>query len=606
VLPGDRFDGIPEADGMDDHDLEKHYAFKEAKAARAIMDSLVRVIKMHSMFPKSNPTRQQSLAWFQTNLARFLDTYGPLTLEIGKNHFLYNGDIIFKDGEASGEFAFLLYCDGLRWLEFQEGIEPWEVEGLIEIFHRYTRLSVDAEEDLVSALWDSNLPHIQFEAVNSILDVTAIDDPSLGGAAREEIARAGQRPEFNPFKSGTIQGGPPFDAPGSPQPFSSLLSEASAAHDLQSPLFPAVGYGVEDLSAEERAALRETVEREEELDPTEELLKTLVDILEHQEEKSLFTAVLEYIQEEVRKAFSISRFEVVIRIFKTLHNLRSQCGADRLWVSEQVDGLFHSLSSRDSLEVLMKGSADADRSQLRQIGECLEFLPPESIQALVPILMAVWSPQAREMLTEAIITLARRDVTPIERMLKQAGDNEIMVLIDLLAGVGGPRAVTILLGMIDHPSDAVPGQVIGALGRMKAWCPDRVFRLINRNSSVVRRTLLNYLGSRKCEQAEALLMNTISSPGFHKLEKGFALECFRTLGACGSSKALIFLRKMLVQGNRLGMCFKSVGRQGAAAGLLALGSKDAEQVLEEASRSPFPGVRQAVRSARMSASGERS
>lgn len=589
---------------MDAHDLEKHYAFKEAKAAKAIMDALIRVIKMHSMFPKSNPTRQQALIWFHKNLLSFLGVYGPLTLEIRKHQFLYNNDIILKDGNSSGDFAFLLYCDGLRWLEFQEGIDSWEVEGLVEILHRYTKRSVeDEEEDLVTALWDSNLPHIQFEAVDNILEVAAADDPSVAGGAREEGVRSGERPVSNPFKSWSIPGAAPIPLAVSSQAAQSLPDQPPQAHDPDTPVIPAIGYVAEDLSAEEAANLREMVAREEELDPTQELLQTLVDILENQEEKDLFTAVLEYIREELVKAFTTSRFEVVVRIFNALHHLQKHCGPERAWVSRQLEDLFRSLSTRESLDVVIKVATEADRSQLKEIKECLQFLPPESIEGMVPLLLTVWSPQVRETLTEVIVVLARRDAGPIERLIKKANDSAIMVLIDILGEVGGPRAVQILLGLIDHPSEGVPTQVINTLARLKAWCPEKVFPLIGRDSPIVRRTLLNYLQSQKCEKAEALLMNYISAPGFQKVEKTFAMNCYRALGFCGSSKALMFLRKMLLEGSRLGRLFNSPARQGAAVGLQALGSDEAMEILEKAAHSSFPGVRQAVRSVRTAESG---
>jgi hypothetical protein len=69
------------------------------------------------------------------------------------------------------------------------------------------------------------------------------------------------------------------------------------------------------------------------------------------------------------------------------------------------------------------------------------------------------------------------------------------------------------------------------------------------------------------------------------------IACFRTLGRCGSPRSIPFLRKTLLGRGWLPSLRKLSYRQGAAFALQSMGTKEAQEVLEEASKSLFPGAR---------------
>ncbi|HQP30488.1 MAG TPA: hypothetical protein PLB81_04110, partial [Deltaproteobacteria bacterium] len=69
------------------------------------------------------------------------------------------------------------------------------------------------------------------------------------------------------------------------------------------------------------------------------------------------------------------------------------------------------------------------------------------------------------------------------------------------------------------------------------------------------------------------------------------------LGQCGSSDSVAFLRQTLI-GSRWGLHLRQTAQmRGAAMALRLLGIPEAQQVLEEASRSYRPHVRRTVKQA---------
>lgn len=47
-------------------------------------------------------------------------------------------------------------------MEFQAGVEVWEISDLIEILNQYRILQEEPQRDLVTALWERQLDLVQF------------------------------------------------------------------------------------------------------------------------------------------------------------------------------------------------------------------------------------------------------------------------------------------------------------------------------------------------------------------------------------------------------------------------------------------------------------
>jgi hypothetical protein len=75
------------------------------------------------------------------------------------------------------------------------------------------------------------------------------------------------------------------------------------------------------------------------------------------------------------------------------------------------------------------------------------------------------------------------------------------------------------------------------------------------------------------------------------------MECFKTLGKCGSLRSIPFLIKTLLHRKWMAGLWKSAYREGAALALVALKIPEARQVIEAAGRSLHPGLRRIAREA---------
>jgi HEAT repeat protein len=124
-----------------------------------------------------------------------------------------------------------------------------------------------------------------------------------------------------------------------------------------------------------------------------------------------------------------------------------------------------------------------------------------------------------------------------------------------------------------------------------------IFELIDDPEASVRRVILAKMGQSRNVIAEDLLIQYLQNRKFSAAQTEHIMECFQTLGKCGSIKSVPFLSKTLMHQKWTAWFKKSTFREGAAQALAGLKIPEARQVLETAGRSFYPGLRSIAREA---------
>jgi len=148
-----------------------------------------------------------------------------------------------------------------------------------------------------------------------------------------------------------------------------------------------------------------------------------------------------------------------------------------------------------------------------------------------------------------------------------------------------------------HSSVAVRRMAIKAIGQGSCDRTSEIFKFIDDPDASVHRIILTYMGQVKNETAEDLLTQYLQTRQFGTSQTDHIMECFRTLGKCGSSRSVPFLRKILLHRKWLAGLRKSAYREGAALALVTLKIPEAQQVIEAAGKSFYPGLRRIARNA---------
>jgi hypothetical protein len=557
--------------------LPKEQASKDPhQAVRSILSSLLLAIKMSSLYAEDHSHCQKALSRLHVELEDFINKREALVLEVNDKQLLYLGDVVHQGQGKDGELPFALFRDGILTLAFTQGLEFEETRLFVKILERYKSLPTDAEGDIVTALWEAEMPHIEYQAVDNILEVDGLSE-----------TRDRTEDWLGSMSPGGKENLSPYD----------MHEEAqdSSPTDREARRFPLIEPTLLQLTEEEARKLESMVRTEEERDATQEILNMLADILKQQQEEDFFSYVLDYMVDELRTAFSRKDFDIALRILKTLNHIHKLCREAGPWAVSRVRKFLLRISEPDFLEGLKEGWNTVSNAQIARAREVLLFLPPDSILQLGAMLREVPVP-VRVMLADVVLMLAARDIRPFQEMLDASDENLLKLLVPLLAKMEGERSARTLLNMLQKPSETIRKEALRAVILRRLWAPQALAPLLDDLDPSIRQLTVRYLGSRKNEVAEALLIDHLKRgkpPGNSGQE---LIACFKTLGKCGTSEAIPFLNDTLLKGGLISRFRDSLRRRGAALALLGLNSEQSKAVLEKACRSRFPGVRNAAQS----------
>ena len=168
----------------------------------AWVDQLQRTLKVCRLYDNANPTVvrfQQDLA---ASLLALLARRGALHLQVGPSTISCGGHTLGTARSQDDNFAAVLYRDGIRVLTIESGVEAREVDSLVEQILQVTGLSA-GDDDLVTLLWDANLPHVVVETV-------PLEGEADGGLEEEGDRPTGAAwPRQEPGGAPAAVGGPP-------------------------------------------------------------------------------------------------------------------------------------------------------------------------------------------------------------------------------------------------------------------------------------------------------------------------------------------------------------------------------------------------------------
>jgi len=528
---------------------------EEWQAAEKVLTSLQLARKNYSLYPEKHVNCERALEQFWLQLDKYLRLHGNLRFDLAKDKLLLKGEVILSEPPEEGNLPFTLFRDGIQWLELQRGIDSKEVEQFLRLLNKYRILSDEPEGDLVTALWEARFPHIQYYVADMFW---------------------GAEPEFELTPS-----------PTAAEEDTELVEEEGS----KSECFPAIEPAALKMTPEEEAELREMVRVEEKRDPVSEYLDVLLDSLMELREKENFVPILEALEELFHDSLARKHFETALKILKSLHYVRKTCASESTWALPLIDNFFLTASSAKSLRPLQTAWMDMDTEEIDNTKQILVLLQPEAIQTLGGMLLETSSLRLQKMLMEVILVLAYRDLKPLEAMLGRPEEELVQKLVYVLGRLDGERSTQILLRMVRHPSARVRHEALKPLLHRGPADIKGLFHLVEDESDAIRRLVLRHMGQERNKVTEKLLLEYLEEGKSNRSDDEHIIACFRTLGRCGSPSSIPFLRKTLLGRGWLPSLRKLSYRQGAAFALQSMGTKEAQEVLEEASKSLFPGAR---------------
>jgi hypothetical protein len=545
---------------------ENESSAEELNAAKKVFASMLLACKKLSLYPYGHNICMDSINQCHVQLTTFLQKYNALKLEMERERIVSKSEAVSSGLPEEGSLHFTLFRDGVRWLEFKEGIEQTEIADFLAIINKYSKLSTEPEGDIVTAFWEVQFPHIEYE-------VSAF---SWGGSSETgdgaSVLAGGKRAKTQ-------------------------LREKNL-EESKSPVNPAIDPDDLILTKQEQVILEQMIRSEEEADITSYLDALLDSLLQHQEKEN-FNIILEVLSEEFTGSLARKEFLIALKILQGLRYVLEICKPDTPWAGALMHDFFQTASCPESLAPLKDVWKGLDLEEAEVLSQMFKLLNPQAVHTLGVLLSQPQSAQLQQILMDSIIFLASQDMRHLETMLNNSDERLAERLIPLIVEMEGGQSLRYLMKLARHPSVRVRREAVKSIFKRHANHLKDIFNLIDDKEDSIRQLVLKQLGQSRNNGVEDLLVSYLQKTKFNNTDGNHMLLCFKTLGKCGSLRSVPFLREMLIKRAWMPGSRRSINRRGAAVALASLGLPDAEEILNAAGRSIFSGLRDIVRQARL-------
>jgi hypothetical protein len=539
---------------------------EELQAVKEMVSSFVVALRVSALYPEDHSVLEKPYGRMWNLMEACLGEMGSLKLNVEKDKLIFSEQVVHQGALEEGDLAFVLFRDGIRWLEFLPGFQYCELVEFIKLLNRYRCISEQPDGDLVTALWEVQLPHLRYEAIDILWEADPNGDASM----------------FD-------------DAEQNAKGYCYSLGHDTARIRADTGSRSAVGPAVE-LSQREEAILKKWVRDAETESYAEDALNVLMETVQAQKKDVDSSAIFDYVEEEFGDALIRGDFSFAYEILKRINKIGKIHAKDKTWLSPYVKHFLFSCSSPQNLSAL-QNQWEKVEANLEEVKGMLLLLPPVAIETLGPMSIQAPSFKIQRMIVDVLKSLASQDLHPLENLLTEPDDELVRRMVYVLSQLDGERPARALLKMVHHPSEAVRKEALKGLLVRGPQVRKRLYSLIDNGNDVIRHTILEYLGWRKDEEVEDFLLNYLRRRKFRRKERHTMLGCYRALGRCGSDRSVAFLKQSLLS-QSLVPFFSKTRRQAAAIALSSLGTDAAYQTLEKASRGISPTVRLAVKKAR--------
>ena len=125
---------------------------------------LVRALKTSRLYDEANPTVVRVREELAASLISLHAIRGPIHLQVGAHALSVSGHELQSARPGDDNLAAVLHRDGIRALTIEPGMDARELNALVDLILKVTG-PFAGDDDLVTLLWDADLPHVMIESV---------------------------------------------------------------------------------------------------------------------------------------------------------------------------------------------------------------------------------------------------------------------------------------------------------------------------------------------------------------------------------------------------------------------------------------------------------
>ncbi len=552
------------------------------KAASAWLQQLARTLKTCRLYDASNPTVVRFRTELGVALRKVLDEHGPLRYRFTSDDVFFDEASIYPARSRDDNLALAFYRDGVRGITFLPGIEPREIDVLIEAVLLVSGQNF-GEDDLITLLWEAQLPHLEVDYVPAEGEVGGASAPDDGTPLMPWPTAAVEETAADETHSAAT-------AAESPHAGAESRSDDWNAGDLTVEI--EAGFEeLESLSTSEVARFRDEFRAEHEV-PT--VTATIAVAYAYNaagagpdDRAELARFAPRLLRQAVTHGSWLEAREALL--------LLRQCGTGEWSMETFAQELLQPISISSAVEKL-------DQQEGPAVLEFITFareLGDPSVDWLNLVLAESQSRRNRKLLAEAIAELCRSNP---ERLAPWISDPRWFVvrnIVHILGWIGGSGTIGMLQSAIRHPDIRVRQEVISALGQVEPrLARPLLVRMLDGADPRMFCGVLHQLATERDAGTARLMLNYLQDPNFETRSPEERHAIYATLSATGGDESIPDLEAELHKGNWFAHN-QEIHRASVARILARIATPLARMVLERGAQSKRAPIRKACEEALM-------
>ena len=532
---------------------------------------LVRTLKTCRLYDEANPTVVRFREDLATSLTAFLSGRDGLRLDVGSSTLSHSGQIVQIARSREDNLAGVLHRDGIRSLTIASGIDASELDTLVDLLLQVTS-PAGGDDDLVTLLWDTNLPHV-------VLETVPVEGEADGGAE-----------DSTPEESATAW---PQQDSGAAQPATTASPQAADAARS------------DDWATEER-----TVDLEHAWDELESVALSEIARFQEEHEKSSGEDIVTHILgilEDCRRLELGPEDRKALTSF-TPRLLRESLGLGQWENATEALGLLRGYDPEWSVEefcanlcgpfalTTRKLVAAVDRQDQKGV-EVFLALAREFGAALAPWLMQVLA-DSQQMRVRRPLARTIAELLPgqPERIIPWLSDERWYVVrnaVHILGWIGGNDIAGYLQAVADHPESRVRREIVAALGQVESDSSRPILMNMLKNADAqLFTTILQQLAMDEDDGIAMMLLEFLRADSFAVRSTAEQRALYMALATRGEA-VLPALEAELFESGGLFSRRPDSNRQAIALCIARIATPQARAILERGARSNRAPIRKA-------------
>ncbi|MGH7733053.1 MAG: hypothetical protein ACREOE_04950, partial [Gemmatimonadales bacterium] len=144
-----------------------------------LLRMLMKALRATQIYLPNNPIYRRAVEGIRAAFAPVWEVLGDLSFSVTESDFIWDDQSVYHQPSKSESLAWTLFKDGLRLLTFRPGVETDEIVRFLEVINKVRSLPADAEDDLLTLLWeqDFQLIHYTFSEVLTDAAQPAVSGP---------------------------------------------------------------------------------------------------------------------------------------------------------------------------------------------------------------------------------------------------------------------------------------------------------------------------------------------------------------------------------------------------------------------------------------------